>query len=1162
MTGSATPAVRLASLTLERYGPFESRTLNFRNGAALHVVFGRNEAGKSMTLRALSDLLCGFPARIDSDDFRTVRFKSADLRIGARLAHADGRSLVFRRRSGRANTLLGATDSEKCDEARFREFTGGPERDEFETEFGLTAEALRRGGKALLDAGGRLAETLAAGSGQLSALNRVRTELESDAAAYYIASGRSRKLNEALERYRSADKALRESIVTSDALKRARDAFESAEVRRNDINERHREIERRRALLERAKRTHQKLRLLNESLARLDAFAMGSEFDDVTLAAWEKALARRGELTRLIADAQAKLHEIDEAAAALKLAPELVAGGAEIDQLVGALGAASKSREDLPKREEAARAARDKLEQAARALGLADAQTLIERMPRDIALTRGRDLLRARAALDLAREGAASRLAKAQARQRALELSRAARMEDPSNIARAFVAFADLPAVAMRLRAQEIDIDQQSATLARDAQRLLPPMPLDDLLRAPLPDIAHIDACIRSATALADELREINRDAAALAESIDTSERALQALAREGAVATLDDLAAARARRDAMVNALEVKPESDAHNRAQRFANLRGAIADADQTADVLLTGADRAARRQQISDALSQAHAARARLEERRAAHDRNAREADAEWQALWRPCGLSTLAPAQMRDWRTKAGALVERHENLAAARASQAAAQSEMAERVTRLREIAARLCVESTGREPVADLYGLVRSALDALQKDWDAGRQREADLVAVSNEIADAQNDLQQYDARRLESGEAWREAMATLCLREDAGAMEAEDALRIWSEAIADLRAWRDDDYRVLTIRRDIEAFEAKVDAACARFCPELAGEAPRRIVEALTQRLGDARLAKAKREQIEEQRARAQRERDDLLQQQSAVSDVLAQAARSMAVDVEAIGEALTRAAQRRVLMSEIVALRRDIVAAGDGHTPEELAREQQALDIDTLAGDLAALDAEGKVILGDIASEAIRVNEARKALEALEAGRDAPARALERREAAADILNAARDWLLRAAAAKLAGVAMEQHRQRNQDPVIAEAARRFSQATGGAFAAVVIDLDEDGRPLLKGLRPDGARLSVDAMSEGARDQLFLALRLALLAQRSADPLPFIGDDLLASFDDDRTAHAIEMLSEFGSTRQTLLFTHHRHVVDAALARLGDRADIVELGV
>ncbi len=102
-------------------------------------------------------------------------------------------------------------------------------------------------------------------------------------------------------------------------------------------------------------------------------------------------------------------------------------------------------------------------------------------------------------------------------------------------------------------------------------------------------------------------------------------------------------------------------------------------------------------------------------------------------------------------------KAAALLERYEGLATARASLAVAQGELAERATRLREIAIRVGVEITGREPIAELYALARSALDALQKDWDAGRQREADLVAVSNEIADAQNELQQFDARRSES---------------------------------------------------------------------------------------------------------------------------------------------------------------------------------------------------------------------------------------------------------------------------------------------------------------------------------------------------------------------------------------------------------------------
>lgn len=1157
-----TPPVRLASLTLEKYGPFENRTLTFREGAALHVVYGRNEAGKSMTLRALSDLFCGFPARIDSEDFRTARFRSGDLRVGATLVHADGRSLVFRRRSGRANTLLGATDSEKCDEARLREFAGAPERETYETELGLTADALRRGGKALLEAGGRLAETLAAGSGALSAFNKARAELLSEAATYYVANGRKKLLNEALDRYQASGRALREAIVTGDALKRAREVLNEAEGRRMSINDRHRDIERRRVLLERARRTHGKLRQLTEACERLASFPANAQIDEASHAAWTKACERNGELARLLLETQAKLAEIDNAVAGLKLAPDLLAGAAAIDQLAGALAVANKSREDLPKREEAARTGRDRLEQAAKALGLPDAPALIERMPSDIALTRVRELLRARAAQDAALESAQSRLEKAQTRLRALEQAGAARVDDPSTAARSFAAFADLPAVAARLRTQAADLEQQGAALSRDADRLLPPMPLDSLLRAPLPDLALIETYVRRASALSEELREIERALASNTQSIDASERALQALTREGAVASRDDLSAARVRRDALLDAIESEPEPDQAERARRFAGLRTAVSDADRTADILLTGADRAARRQQIADALAQAHADRAKLDARRATYEKAAQEADAEWQALWRPCELAPLAPAHMRDWRMKAGAILERHENFISVRKAFERESDELAKRMERLRELAPRLGVEITGREPAGELFGLLRSALDAMQKAWADGRQREADLASLANEIADAQNDLQGWEARRLASAKTWREAVVTLCLRDDAGAMEAEDALRIWGAATSDLRTWRDDDHRVKTIRRDIDAFEGKVADACARFCPDLLGEMAPRIVETLTQRLRDARLAKAKLEQIDEQRAQIARDRNALLAEQDAVTAVIATAAARLGLDASLLPAALERAAHRRALVLEIETLKRDVVAAGDGRSPEDLTQEQKGLDFDALTAELDSLKSESRLVLEELEGAAVEMNNARKSLEDLELGRDAPARALERQEAAVEILDIARDWLLRVGAAKLAGVAMEQHRQRNQDPVIAAAARLFAQATGGAFAGVVIDLDGDGRPLLKGLRPDGARLSVDALSEGARDQLFLALRLALLAQRSADPLPFVGDDLLASFDDERTAHTIEMLSEFGAGRQTFLFTHHRHVVDAALARLGERADVIELGL
>ena len=89
---------------------------------------------------------------------------------------------------------------------------------------------------------------------------------------------------------------------------------------------------------------------------------------------------------------------------------------------------------------------------------------------------------------------------------------------------------------------------------------------------------------------------------------------------------------------------------------------------------------------------------------------------------------------------------------------------------------------------------------------------------------------------------------------------------------------------------------------------------------------------------------------------------------------------------------------------------------------------------------------------------------------------------------------------------------------------------------------------------------MNVDGLSEGTRDQLFLALRLALLEHRVAEPLPFIGDDLLASFDEKRTAGTLALLSEFSRNRQVILFTHHLHVAELAAAARDPAIEVIAM--
>lgn len=72
--------------------------------------------------------------------------------------------------------------------------------------------------------------------------------------------------------------------------------------------------------------------------------------------------------------------------------------------------------------------------------------------------------------------------------------------------------------------------------------------------------------------------------------------------------------------------------------------------------------------------------------------------------------------------------------------------------------------------------------------------------------------------------------------------------------------------------------------------------------------------------------------------------------------------------------------------------------------------------------------------------------------------------------------------------------------------------------------------------------------MSEGTKDQLFLSLRLAFIAifnETSDKKLPFIADDILVNFDDERIENALRLLKEFSKTTQVFFFTHSSRIME-----------------
>jgi len=152
---------------------------------------------------------------------------------------------------------------------------------------------------------------------------------------------------------------------------------------------------------------------------------------------------------------------------------------------------------------------------------------------------------------------------------------------------------------------------------------------------------------------------------------------------------------------------------------------------------------------------------------------------------------------------------------------------------------------------------------------------------------------------------------------------------------------------------------------------------------------------------------------------------------------------------------------------------------------------------------------------------------------------------------------WQVLAVAGRILEAIRLSYETDRQPETLREASGYFSQMTQGHYRRVWTPV---GERALRVEDVEGHSLPVDVLSRGAREQLFLSLRLSLAAYfaRRGAPLPLILDDVLVNFDIERAKAAAQVLHDFATQgHQMLVFTCHEHI--AKLFR-GLKAPVNEL--
>ena len=180
--------MKIEQLRLLAFGPFSDKVLEF-DGDGLHIVYGPNEAGKSSALRALTALLYG----IENNTKDNFVHANADMRVGGLLRTSDGQQLEIVRRKGNKNTLI-SPDGAALDEQVLTLFLQGVSKDLFCTLFGIDHQALRQGGKDILEQKGEVGQALFSAALGSHVLHDVLASLDKEAADLFTPRGQ-KKIN-------------------------------------------------------------------------------------------------------------------------------------------------------------------------------------------------------------------------------------------------------------------------------------------------------------------------------------------------------------------------------------------------------------------------------------------------------------------------------------------------------------------------------------------------------------------------------------------------------------------------------------------------------------------------------------------------------------------------------------------------------------------------------------------------------------------------------------------------------------------------------------------------------------------------------------------------------------------------------------------------------
>jgi uncharacterized protein YhaN len=1141
--------VRILRLDLAAFGPFSERSLSLDGGApgGLHLVYGKNAAGKSSALRAVSDLLFGIPAKSGDDHVHPYQA----MRIRALLESSAGERTLVQRLKRNKDSLRDEHDA-PLDELVLKRLLGNVDRAMFERVFGLDHERLREAGQALLEGGGDVGESLfdagAGGHGVRRVLERLREESDQ----LFKPRGTTQQIVRYLDSYKAARERVREQAHTPEVyVEQERELekyrLESQRLSR-ELSELRQEREQSRLLQGALPGVAKRSKLLSDLAALGSLPELSAGFGERRERVQSSLTTHRGNILR----ASRELERLKQRRSELRPPESLLEVGAEtITRLRDDIGSTNKALRDLPARESQLAEGKTQAQLVERRLGLdssrLDADALRARRPEE---ARFRKLLAERGALSERRRASQERLAQAELdyetqQARLLVLAQESAAEGLERAVLLARHVGDVEALLLAARRERSEL----GLLTRAEVAALAPFDgtlaeLCELRVPPSETVTHFEQRF-------DELEERRKRAAEAGarcrERAAELSRELAAEERAGAVPSEEELSRARQSRDAQFDELcKSWPEKSSKAlslfESARLREYRGSVSAVDTLADRLRREAARVAENARRAAELAQLVEEQRRLAELERALAEERAQLGRDWAASWAAAGFEPVRPTEMRAW-------LARRERAVTLVVKEAAIVEREAE-LTRQAEELAQALKEALGELPKdTPLAVSVARANDRLDQERKMAAERStlrARIAELEVRRAAARRELERCEQDAREHEVELAKVVAALGFEANIAPEEVEVRL----EALTDLTRTRESnadlERRIAGMQRDIRAFESEVGALVSAHAPDLSALPAARAASELVARFErgrrDAEALERLLSELAERQAEVEEQEALLAQAEDAANALLAEA---KVTDLNELSLVETRARTARELLAELGGLEATLRANAGARGLEALIEEASATDPAKLAARLEELDALLEQ-LDERYSDSIRSHQSIQAGLERFADTSAVDAAEEERALASALVARSERWAKLKLAEVLLAREIERYREENQGPVLRRAAELFVNLTHGEYRGLRVGREER---TLVAVRANDLEVAVEGLNEAARYHLYLALRLASLERylEHAEPLPLVLDDVLIHFDEEGARAALGVLGALASRVQILLFTHHRHNVELA---------------